>query len=175
MMNDRRVLLRARQVSLLKQSFRQIDTDRVSVMFYNTLFEEYPATKNFFPSDITDLRAKLISVLELVVFSFVEVAYDQYQLQPEVLVPLRDLGSKHDKLNIGRELYPIANSLLVRVLRQSNETVFTWEVTQAWELALNHLSHAMLDDRMEPDQSTFRTLRETYSYIRKKLVQRFLL
>jgi len=172
-MSGDHIFLTERQVILLKQSFRQVDTSKVSSLFYEKLFEYYPFTKSYFPDDISELRLKLISVLELVVFSFSEVAYDRYELQSEVIVPLRDLGMKHDKLEISHDLYPIANRLLTHALRESDPSLFTPEVLQAWELALQHLVQAMLNNKVATNHNLM-SLRDTYSYIRKKISQKFL-
>ena len=71
-MNRSLVSLSGHQVGLLKKSFRQLNADQVAHDFYSRLFTQYPEVKHLFPADMSDLTTKLMSVFELVVFSFEE-------------------------------------------------------------------------------------------------------
>jgi len=161
------------QVTLLKKSFRQLDPPSVAEKFYAKLFERYPEVKHLFPPDMVDLGAKLMSVFELVVFSFEEKSHGQFRLHDSVILPLRHLGLKHDEKGVDHKHYPIANALLLESMKETGGSLFTDEVAQAWKLALNHLTETMLNKSIKPDATSEKesglSLRDTFSYIRKRL------
>lgn len=168
------VPLTGQQVGLLKKSFRQLDTQWVADTFYSRLFERHPYVRPLFPTDMTELSSKLMSVFELVVFSFDEKLHNQYTLQDQLIVPLRELGRKHDTKGIKPEHYTIANSLLLESMRDGSKENFTDEVEAAWRNALDQLTAAMLDRSIKTrgvHEESGKTLRETFAYIRKRLLK----
>jgi hemoglobin-like flavoprotein len=173
-MNKGLVSLTARQVGLLKKSFRQLDTHWVATNFYSRLFERHPYVRPLFPTDTSELASKLMSVFELVVFSFEEKKQDQYMLQEPLIVPLRELGRKHETKGVKAEHYEIANSLLLETIRDGGKDFFTKEVEDAWKLALDLLATAMQDRSVKTTgiyEGSGNTLRDTFAYIRKKLLK----
>lgn len=166
--------LTGRQVGLLKKSFRQLNTSLVADTFYSRLFERHPYVKPLFQTDMTDLASKLMSVFELVVFSFEEKKMDQFELQEPLIAPLRELGRKHDTKGVRPEHYVIANDLLLESMSDVGKDIFTNEVEAAWKLALKQLTKAMLDRSVKTrglHEQTGKTLRETFAYIRKRLLE----
>jgi nitric oxide dioxygenase len=163
------------QVTLLKKSFRNLNAPLVAEKFYAKLFEKYPEVKQLFPADMDELGGKLMSVFELVVFSFDEKQHDQFTLQDSVIMPLRQLGRKHDEKGIEPKHYAIANDLLLETMHETASDIFTDEVTQSWKLALSQLTEAMLNKKINPsaqvEKESGLTLRETFSYIRKRLLK----
>lgn len=175
-MNKSLVSLTSHQVGLLKKSFRQLNADQVANDFYNRLFTQYPAVKHFFPADMSDLSTKLMSVFELVVFSFEEKTHDQFLLQDALIVPLRELGRKHDAKGIEPRHYTIANGLLLETMRDAGKDFFTNEVADAWKIALDQLTAAMLDRSVKApsdiDSQSGNSLRDAFAYIRKRLLNK---
>jgi hemoglobin-like flavoprotein len=166
--------LTGQQVSLLKKSFRQLDTNWVANTFYSRLFESHPYVRPLFPTDMSELAAKLMSVFELVVFSFDEKKHNQFTLQEQLIVPLRELGRKHDSKGVKPEHYDIANDLLLGAMRDGGKNVFSEEVEAAWKNALGQLTVAMLDRSIKTrgtHEESGKTLRETFAYIRKRLLK----
>ena len=173
-MNTGLVPLTGQQVGLLKKSFRQLDTHWVAHNFYSRLFERHPYVRPLFPTDMTELASKLMSVFELVVFSFEEKKHDQYLLQEPLIVPLRELGRKHDSKGVKPEHYGIANGLLLETMRDGGKDFFTAEVEAAWKIALDQLTFAMQDRSVKTrgvHEESGKTLRDTFAYIRKKLLK----
>src|SRR5690349_3556304 len=135
--------LTGQQVLLLKKSFRQMNPAQIAAQFYGTLFQQHPEVKSMFPADTVELGSKLMSVFELVVFSFDEKEHGRFGLQDVLIKPLRALGRKHDDKGVKPEYYEIANSLLLKIMKESE--YFTTEMYQSWQLALEHLTYAMQD------------------------------
>jgi len=156
------------QVTLLKQTFRIVDTDRLAMRFYSSLFAQHPEVKSLFPDDLTILSTKIVSVFELVAYSFVETKAGEYNLQAEVLQPLQHLGELHTKKGVVHDYYPWANALLLRSIQEESGPNFTSEMETAWKLALNHLTVAMLS-KHSPSDSPFETMRDSFQHIRSLL------
>lgn len=168
--------LTGQQVSLLKKSYRQLEPLRLAASFYEKLFMRYPHLKHLFPADRSDLMAKLMSVLELVVFSFEEKTSDQFFLQESMVLPLRDLGKKHDDYGVAPEHYTIANNLLIESIRERLGSLFSDEINESWSKSLHILSSAMQDSSVDSQlknkvggalfQSSFRQL---FSKFKKRI------
>lgn len=162
--------LSSNQIELLKKTFRVLDTDSLSKRFYTKLFLKHPEVKPLFPTDLTELSTKLISVFELIIFSFHEQAPNQFYLQKEVLLPLRTLGKKHMDKGVENAYYPIANEILINSIKEEAGHLFSPEAEAAWKLAFQHLTTAMLSkDTPEESSASTRTLHETFTYIKSLL------
>jgi hemoglobin-like flavoprotein len=160
------------QIKILKRTFRKLDTEWVAAEFYRKLFTRHPEVKPLFPTDMIDLGKKLMSVFELIVFSFEEKQHNQFELQDPLIVPLRDLGRKHEEKGVKPEHYAIANGLLLETLCDAGKDDFTSEVKESWRLALAHLTHAMNDKSIQlpaSRKSSGKTLGETFSKLIQKL------
>lgn len=162
------------QVEILKKTFRLMDTDRLANRFYDRLFETHPEVKPMFPTDLSELTTKLMSVFELVIFSFRDNGKGAFYLQEDILIPLRTLGKKHTDKGVHRDHYPIANRLLLESIQIEAGYVFPGEATDAWALALQHLSDAMLNTSVnipEGKQFLFPTIRDSFHYIKERLLK----
>jgi len=138
--------LTGEQVATLKTTFRLLNTHQLGSLFYQKLFQQHPHLRSMFPEDMGIQIAKIISVIELTVFSFEEKSFDKFLLQDSLLVPLRDLGIKHSKKGIVNEQYPIVNKILLDSIREAGGNHINDEVMNAWTLALGHLTFAMLNE-----------------------------
>jgi hemoglobin-like flavoprotein len=162
--------LSSNQIELLKKTFRALDTDSLSKRFYTKLFLKHPEVRPLFPTDLTELSTKLISVFELVIFSFHEQSPNKFLLQKDVLIPLRTLGKKHMDKGVENLYYPIANEILINSIKEEVGPLFSPEAEVAWKLAFQHLTTAMLskDSSAEASPNTG-SLRETFIYIKSLL------
>jgi hemoglobin-like flavoprotein len=156
------------QVGLLKITFRSLNTQRLGQRFYEKLFNRHPQLKPMFTTNLDEQIAKIISVLELVVFSFEERKADEYTLQESVVLPLRDLGKKHEQKGVENMHYPIANQILLEAIKDEARDVLTSEGLEAWKLALDHLTFAMLNPSVVTSSGT-RTLKESFGFIKRML------
>jgi hemoglobin-like flavoprotein len=136
--------LTQQQVSLLKKSFRLMNSMNIASRFYSRLLEQYPEVAHLFPADNHELKEKLASVLQLVVFSFEEKKSNQFELQESLIIPLRDLGRKHEQKGVRNAHYPVGNSLLLQAIKDEMGNSFD-EVSNAWQIALDLLTTAMTD------------------------------
>jgi hemoglobin-like flavoprotein len=165
--------LTGKQVGILKNTVRGLRHAGFAQAFYELLFTQHPEIKPLFPTNREDLEAKLMSVFELVAYSFEEKSKDVFELQTEVLMPLRELGRKHDNLNILPEHYIIANTIFIRAMRNLPNTTLTEDVFESWQLALQHLTAAMLNPKMKPSstlmEQTGYSIKQTFEFIKKKL------
>jgi hemoglobin-like flavoprotein len=160
--------LTAEQVGKLKKTFRSIDTDRLAMRFYTSLFVKYPQLKSLFPSDLTELSTKIVSVFELIVFSFQPKDDGLYYLQHDVLLPLKSLGQLHAKKGVESKHYPLVNEMLLQSIREESAN-FDDQTELAWKLALNHLTVAMLNDSNENPDGEYLSMRQSYEHIKSLL------
>lgn len=165
--------LSAAQVQLLKKSFRQLNAQAYSDYFYAKLFERHPEVRGLFPTDLEDQKAKLMSVFELVIFSFEEKQAEQFALQEPLIIPLRHLGRTHEEKGIIPAHYQIANGLMLETLAHVLGAAHTPEIQKAWQMALAHLTSAMLNKAVQlPDelkQDSMANFREAFGHIFKKI------
>jgi hemoglobin-like flavoprotein len=158
--------LTRRQIELLKKTFRLLDSDNLTKRFYTKLFIRFPEVKPLFPTELTELSTKLVSVFELVIHSFEERNPNEFHLQKAVIVPLRNLGKKHTEKGVEHAYYPYANDILVESMKEEIGYLFEGEAEDAWRLAFNHLTFAMLNQKAD-DASTESsgTIRDAFRYI----------
>jgi len=166
--------LTSNQVAALKQSLRQLDTEKLAGEFYATLFKRYPQVKHMFPTDMKELGIKLMSVFELVIYSFEEKKHNEFNLQDALIKPMQELGKQHEAKGVVPEHYTIANDLLLEILVKQNKTIFNSEVETSWRLALEHLTVAMLSrtNAKVSEMSGEATLRDTFHSIMKKVLRK---
>ncbi len=155
------------EVAMLKKTFRLMDRNRLAMRFYTSLFARYPNLRSLFPTDLTELSTKIVSVFELVVFSFQQQPDGNYHLQTEVLQPLKSLGALHAKKGVEETHYPLVNGILLESIRLELPE-FSADAERAWKLALNHLTLAMIGGgtNVAPDHET---MADSYQHIRSLL------
>jgi hemoglobin-like flavoprotein len=161
--------LTAIQVEHLKKTFRMMDPSRLAMRFYSSLFVLHPEVKSLFPDDLTVQSTKIVSVFELVVYSFQENSPGKFTLQPEILRPLRNLGELHNQKGVIDKYYPWVNELLLKCMREECPADFTSEIELAWKLALNHITVAMLSNTQSGPDSQHETMRDSFNHIRSLL------
>jgi hemoglobin-like flavoprotein len=158
------------QVATLKSTFRLINAHQLGSLFYKKLFQQHPHLRSLFPADMGVQITKIISVIELIVFSFEEKSFDKFLLQDSLLIPLRNLGIKHAKKGVANEHYPIVNKLLLETIQEVGGSKINDEVMKTWTLALGHLTFAMLNDSIK-ESGESKTSDDPLSWI-KKIIKR---
>lgn len=156
------------QVGLLKTTFRLLDTQRLGQRFYHKLFTLHPQLEPMFTANLDEQIAKIVSVLELVIFSFEEKRHDQFELQESTILPLRDLGKKHEHKGVINAHYPIANDILLHSIQEEGRGLLTTDALDAWKLALDHLSYAMLNTKVTASLPA-RTIKESFGVLKRIL------
>lgn len=137
------------QVRLLERSFKALNADDYATLFYQKLFWQYPHLRSLFPVNLTDQKEKLMSVIELIVHSFDEKTPGKFALQESLILPLRHLGIKHEEKGVAPEHYPIANGLMLEIFALTLGDLYSDEIREAWQLALQHVTSAMLDNKID--------------------------
>jgi hemoglobin-like flavoprotein len=162
------------QVTALKKSLRLLNTEKLAAEFYETLFKRYPQVKHMFPADMKELGIKLMSVFELVIYSFEEKKPNEFSLQDTLIKPMQELGKQHEAKGVLTEHYTIANDLLLEIVVKQNPSVFNTEVESSWRLALEHLTVAMLSQPNVKESKILgeRTLRDTFHSIMKNVLKK---
>lgn len=162
--------LTAHDVQRLKKSLKFLNTSAFATLFYGRLFELHPQLKPMFHTDMEKLNTKLMSVLELVIYIFVEKEGNKFFLQDDLVVPLRNLGILHEEKGVQPAHYTIANNILIETLERVLQEKFTDEMKTAWQSGLNQLTSAMLNNSLVSRRpATLGTLPEMFSNIRRQM------
>lgn len=157
------------QINNLKKSLKLMDTDRLAMRFYTSLFVKHPDVKSLFPDDLTDLSTKIVSVFQLVVHSFEQHTDGNYYLQKQVLRPLRALGELHEKKGVENRYYTWVNEILIESIKAELPPASAKDSEIAWKLALNHLTFAMLSEIEVRDAELPASMRESFLQIQSLL------
>lgn len=156
------------QVALLGRSFRALNADDYATLFYQKLFWQYPNLRPLFPVNLTDQKEKLMSVIELVVHSFEEKTPGNFALHTSLIVPLRHLGITHEEKGVAPEHYPIAYDLMLEIFALTLGEAYTDEIKEAWQRALQQVTAAMLDKKIDPETpENLTAFQQGIAFIRK--------
>jgi hemoglobin-like flavoprotein len=136
----------ALNVALLRDSFRKLapQADRLADVFYDTLFEQYPAVKPLFAGvSLPEQNKKLMAALGLVVKNLEK---------PDVLKKhLGQLGERHVAYGATAAHYPAAGECLLAALEEVAGSQWTPELRKAWAGAYGAVADLM---RVGARQST---------------------
>ncbi len=129
----------ALNVEILEQSFAAVapQADRLVEVFYQHLFEDYPAVKPLFEkAEMAEQRKKLLAALKLVVENL---------RRPEILGPaLEEMGTRHVGYGAQEAHYPAVGATLIKSLAEIAGDAWTDEMNDAWEEAYGEISRIML-------------------------------
>ena len=114
------------QVELVQTSFEKVVPIAATAadLFYDRLFEIAPETRTMFPQDLTQQKAKLMSMLGTAVANL-------HQLET-ILPAVRDLGRRHKGYGVASEHYAPVGAALLWTLEKGLGPDFTPEVKAAW-------------------------------------------
>ncbi len=122
---------------LLQQSFTRVagDADRFARGFYDRVFTLRPELRGLFPAEMSELRRKFVTTLQLIVRN-VE--------RTEVVVPmLLDLGARHAGYGTRREHFATIGEALLGALGAA-DTSWTDELARVWSFAYQRLASTMI-------------------------------
>ena len=129
----------ALKVQLLEDSFNLLKPQGEALVkrFYEKLFQQHPEVKPLFSNtNIIEQRTKLLNSLVLVVNNL---------RKPEQLVPaLSKLGEKHESYGVKPVHYHVVIQALLDVMQEFAGDLWTNELYDAWEEALNVVVSTML-------------------------------
>ena len=98
------------QISLIRNTFQQVDPDAAAAAFYARLFEIAPDVRSLFASDLTAQGQKLMATLAVVVNGLNDI---------DALLPaVRDLGARHADYGAEPAHYEAVGAALLWTLEQ---------------------------------------------------------
>ncbi|HYD04088.1 MAG TPA: globin family protein [Reyranella sp.] len=132
-----------KQIALIQMSFAKVVpiADAATTMFYARLFEIAPDTRPLFPEDLTELKKKLVLMLESIVTGLTQL---------DRLIPsVHELGERHAAYRVNVEHFMPVGTALLWTLQQGLGEEFTPEVEDAWSTAYDLLAQTMIDGMMQ--------------------------
>jgi nitric oxide dioxygenase len=125
-------------IDAIRVSFIQLsaDLDRAGAVFYESLFELAPETKELFLEDMSVQATKLMSTLGLVV--------SQLQNTQELTPVVSDLALRHLAYGVKREHYDLVRQALIMMLETLLDDPEDGVVLSAWARAYDGLAGVMI-------------------------------
>ena len=127
------------ELDLVRASFREMAAQGADCAesFYDRLFATSPGLRSYFPREMAQQWAKLMSMLGVIVAQL----HDHAALQPL----LADLARRHVGYGARPEHYAMVGEALLWALEQRLGTAFTPAHLAAWRNAYAALSSTMLE------------------------------
>ena len=125
------------QVELVQASFEKVVpiAGTAADLFYDRLFEIAPQTRSLFPTDLTEQKGKLMSMLGTAVTNL-------HKLET-ILPAVKDLGARHKGYGVTAAHYAPVGAALIWTLEKGLGADFTPDVKAAWSEAYTVLAGAM--------------------------------
>jgi len=135
------------QIKLVQQSFSNVVpiADRAAILFYDRLFEIAPQVNSMFPSDMTEQRKKLVTMLTAVIAGLDNLA--------SILPAASALAKRHVAYGAKAEHYPVVGAALLWTLEKGLGEGWTTEVADAWKAAYGTLSGFMISEAYGTSQA----------------------
>jgi len=135
------------QIKLVQQSFSNVVpiADQAAILFYDRLFEIAPQVKSMFPSDMTEQRKKLVTMLTAVIAGLDNLA--------SILPAASALAKRHVAYGAKAEHYPVVGAALLWTLEKGLGEGWTTEVADAWKAAYGTLSGFMISEAYGTSQA----------------------
>ncbi len=141
---------------LLETSFTALEpqADILVERFYEELFRQYPEVKPLFENtDQEQQEKKLLASLKLVVGSLRKPA--------KLKKALHEMGKRHKDYGVVEEYYPVVAKTLLGVMEELAGELWTDEVEEAWDQALNFVASTMLEAYEDTEEKTMATTRKS--------------
>jgi hemoglobin-like flavoprotein len=132
------------QAKLVQDSFKQVlpIAPQAADMFYGRLFEIAPKLRSLFPSDLSEQKKKLMTMLATAVNGL---------HQPDTIIPaVKALGSRHAGYGVTAADYKPVGEALIWTLRGGLGEAFTPQVEAAWLATYTTLENVMTAAAAEP-------------------------
>ena len=125
------------QVELVQTSFKKVVPIAATAadLFYNRLFEIAPETRAMFPTDLTEQKGKLMSMLGTAVTNLHKL--------DSILPAVKDLGQRHKGYGVTAAHYAPVGAALLWTLEKGLGADFTPEVKAAWTETYTALAGVM--------------------------------
>jgi len=125
------------QVALVQTSFKKVVPIAATAadLFYNRLFEIAPETRAMFPTDLTEQKGKLMSMLGTAVTNLHKL--------DSILPAVKDLGKRHKGYGVTAAHYAPVGAALLWTLEKGLGADFTPEVKAAWTETYTALAGVM--------------------------------
>ncbi len=127
-----------RQIQLVQTSFAAVEPRLAEVvdLFYDTLFEQNPAVRRMFPSDMKEQQKKLATTLKLAV---------EGASRLDKLVPaLQSLGEKHAAYGVVPAHFDAVGAALLATLASAAGPLWNDELEQAWAITYGIIAATMI-------------------------------
>jgi len=130
--------MKAKQLQLMLNSLTLVQpiADEIAKSFYKHLFEIAPATKKLFSGDMERQGAMLMTTLSLAVNGLSDM--------DEILPSVQALGERHFSYGVKPEYFQPACDSFIWALEHHLGDQFTPALKEAWTLAFQTLTKAML-------------------------------
>ena len=127
------------QVQLVQTSFTKVVPIAATAadLFYDRLFEIAPETRTLFPQDLTQQKAKLMSMLGTAVTNLHKL--------DSILPAVKALGQRHKGYGVTVAHYAPVGAALLWTLEKGLGPDFTPEVKAAWSDTYTALAGVMTD------------------------------
>lgn len=134
----------ARQIKLVQHAFRTLRPvpQRAAENFYQRLFALDPTARAMFGEDMTEQKAKLMEMLNVVLNGLDHL--------DDLANIIQRLGTRHHGYGATPLQYDYAETALLGMLEDELGNEFTPEVRQAWQEAYAVLRRAMLAAYVTP-------------------------
>lgn len=116
-------------------------SEAFAAKFYDILFHQAPSLRPLFPKELDGQRRKLVAALGMVVGSLGDES---------TRASLMALGRRHVGYGAKPEHYPVACQAMLWALREACGEAWDKDSDDAWEVALDLVSRAMLEGAGEP-------------------------
>jgi hemoglobin-like flavoprotein len=126
------------QIALVQDSFAKVApiSDQAAIIFYDRLFDVAPTVRALFPSDMTEQRRKLMTMLAVVVGGLSNLE--------SILPAASALATRHVGYGAKPEHYPVVGAALLWTLEKGLGDAWTPGVAEAWTAAYGTLSSYMI-------------------------------
>ncbi|HVO02099.1 MAG TPA: globin family protein [Candidatus Cybelea sp.] len=142
-----------RQIELVKTSFAKIAPykEQAAELLYCRLFELDPSLRLLFPSDMTEQKQKVMTMLAVMVSNLDKV---------DTLLPsVRELGRRHRGYGVLQRHYAVVGQALLWALEIGLGSTWTREHAEAWQAIYEIISAAMMEGANTPDSARKATAR----------------
>ncbi|MEM9349006.1 MAG: globin domain-containing protein [Pseudomonadota bacterium] len=138
-MKERRHLMTPAEARHVTFSFGRVFPykNKLTTLFYDTLFEMAPEARPLFPDDMSGQKDKLAHTLNLVVTNLNKL--------DGILAAVRALGERHKGYGATAAHYEVVGIALVTALKQVTPGGLSAEEEQAWVTAYQLIASAMVE------------------------------
>jgi hemoglobin-like flavoprotein len=126
-----------RQIDLVQASFQRvaINSDKVTDLFYDRLFDVTPAVRALFPADLGAQKQKLMAMLASAIGNLHQI----HRFMPAI----RELGKRHVGYGVTVAHYALVGGALLWTIERELGEEFTPEMRAAWTEVYTALAGAM--------------------------------